>query len=123
MLLHLDFSSDVPIYQQIRNQVVMAIASGQLAPGDKLPTIRALAEEAGINMMTASKAYQQLKSEGYITTGRRDGATVRMPAAGAAPEALEGLRLRLCELRLAGMEKADILELCGKLIDEEASGK
>ncbi len=123
MLLRLDFSGDVPIYQQIRNQVVVAIASGQLTPGDKLPTIRALAEEAGINMMTASKAYQQLKSEGYITTGRRDGATVRMPAALAAPETVEGLRLRLCELRLAGMEKADILELCGELIDKEASGK
>ena len=122
MLLKLDFSSDVPIYQQIRDQVVVAVASGQLAPGDKLPTIRTLAEEAGINMMTASKAYQLLKAEGYITTGRRDGATVRMPAAGAAPKTVEGLRLRLCELRLAGMERADILELCGKLIDEEASG-
>ncbi len=121
MLLLLDFSGDVPIYQQIRNQIVVAIASGQLAPGDKLPTIRALAEEAGINMMTASRAYQQLKSEGYITTGRRDGATVRMPTVGAAPETVEGLRLRLCELRLAGMEKADILKLCGKLMDEEAS--
>lgn len=123
MLLKLDFSSDVPIYQQIRDQVVVAIASGQLVPGDKLPTIRTLAEETGINMMTASKAYQLLKTEGYITTGRRDGATVRMPAAGAAPKTVEELRLRLCELRLAGMERADILELCGKLIDEEASKK
>ena len=123
MLLKLDFSSDVPIYQQIRDQVVLAIASGQLAPGDKLPTIRTLAEETGINMMTASKAYQLLKTEGYITTGRRDGATVRLPAAGAAPKTVEELRLRLCELRLAGMERTDILELCGKLIDEEASEK
>ena len=123
MLLKLDFSSDVPIYQQIRDQVVVAVASGQLAPGDKLPTIRTLAEEAGINMMTASKAYQLLKIEGYITTGRRDGATVRIPAAGAAPKTVEGLRLRLCELRLAGMEKANILELCRKLLDEEVSGK
>ena len=123
MLLRLDFSSDVPIYQQIRNQVVTAIASGQLSPGEKLPTIRALAEEAGINMMTASKAYQLLKSEGYITTGRRDGATVRLPEAGAGPETVEGLRLRICELRLAGMGKEEILELCGKIFDEEVSGK
>ena len=123
MLLKLDFSSDVPIYQQIRDQVVVAIASGQLVPGDKLPTIRTLAEEAGINMMTASKAYQLLKTEGYITTGRRDGATVRLPVTGAAPKTVEDLRLRLCELRLAGMERTDILELCGKLIDEEASEK
>ena len=123
MLLRLDFSSDVPIYQQIRNQVVVAIASGELMPGEKLPTVRALAEEAGINMMTASKAYQLLKAEGYITTGRRDGATVRGPRPGAAPETVDSLRLRLCELRLAGMEREEILELCGKLLDEEVSGK
>lgn len=123
MLLRLDFSGDMPIYQQIRNQVVTAIASGQLKPGEKLPTIRALAEECGINMMTASKAYQLLKSEGYITTGRRDGATVRLPNAGAGPETLEGLRLRICELRLAGMGKDEILALCGKIFDEEVSEK
>ena len=123
MLLRLDFNSDIPIYQQIRNQVVTAIASGELKPGEKLPTIRALAEEAGINMMTASKAYQLLKAEGYITTGRRDGATVRIPERGANPETMEDLRLRICELRLAGMGKDEILALCGKLFDEEVSGK
>ena len=48
---------------------------------------------------------------------------MRIPTAGAAPKTVEDLRLRLCELRLAGMERADILELCEKLIDEEASGK
>lgn len=123
MLLRLDFSGDVPIYQQIRNQVVVAVASGELAPGERLPTIRALAEETGINMMTVSKAYQLLKAEGYITTGRRDGAMVRLPEGGTSPETVEGLRLRLCELRLAGMEREEILELCGKLIDEEVQGK
>ena len=123
MLLRLDFTGGVPIYQQIRNQIVVAIASGELKPGEKLPTVRALAEETGINMMTASKAYQLLKAEGYITTGRRDGAMVRVPSAGADPETVEGLRLRLCELRLAGMEREEILELCGKLLDEEVSGK
>jgi len=119
MLLRLDFSSGVPIYQQIRNQVVLSIASGELSPGEKLPAVRALAEEAGINMMTASKAYQLLKAEGYITTGRRDGAMVRLPEGGAPQATIEGLRLRLCELRLAGLNRAEILELCGKIYDEE----
>ena len=123
MLLRLDFNSDVPIYQQIRNQVVLAIAAGELKPGEKLPTIRALAEETGINMMTASKAYQLLKAEGYITTGRRDGATVRIPERGANPETVEGLRLRICELRLAGMGKDEILALCGKVFDEGVPGE
>lgn len=123
MLLRLDFHSDVPIYQQIRNQVVAAIASGELKPGERLPTVRALAEEAGINMMTASKAYQLLKAEGYAATGRREGAVVRLPEGGANPETLEGLRLRICELRLAGMGKEEILALCGKIFDGEACGK
>ena len=47
MLLKLDMSSRVPIYMQIRNQIVLGIASGELAPGEKLPTIRALAEQSG----------------------------------------------------------------------------
>ena len=123
MLLRLDFSSEIPIYQQIRNQVVVAIAAGKLEPGEKLPTIRALAEETGINMMTVSKAYQLLKAEGYITTGRRDGAMVRLPEGGTPPETVEGLRLRLCELRLAGLGREEILALCGKLMDEEAGEK
>lgn len=123
MLLRLEFSGDTPVYQQIRNQVVAAIASGQLKPGEKLPTIRALAEECGINMMTASKAYQLLKSEGYITTGRRDGAVVRLPAGEPDPRTLEGLRLRLCELRLAGLGRDEVLDLCGRLYDGEVGEK
>lgn len=121
MLLRLELSGDTPVYQQIRNQVVAAIASGELRPGERLPTIRALAEECGINMMTVSKAYQLLKAEGYITTGRRDGAVVRLPAGAPDPRILEGLRLRLCELRLAGLGRAEILDLCGRLYDEEVS--
>ena len=70
-------------------------------------------------MMTVSKAYQLLKAEGYITTRRRDGASVRLPEGGVSPGTLEGLRLRMCELRLAGLDRAGILELCGKLYDEE----
>ena len=121
MLLHLDFNSDVPIYQQIRDQIVVGIASGALPAGQRLPTIRALADEAGINMMTVSKAYQLLKQEGYIQTDRRSGATVAPRAGGAQPGAdtLRGLKLRLSELRLAGLDREQVLELCAKLYDEE----
>ena len=74
MLFRLDFQSAVPIYRQIRDQVVLAVAQGELTPGERLPTTRALAEDAGVNVMTVSKAYQLLKQEGYITTDRRSGA-------------------------------------------------
>lgn len=76
MLLTFDFSSDTPLYIQLRNQIIIGIADGRLISGEKLPTVRALAEESGINTMTVSKAYQLLKQEGYITTDRRSGAAV-----------------------------------------------
>lgn len=79
MILTLDFASDVPIYQQIRNAIVTAIAKGEYAEGERLPTVRALAMEAGINTMTVNKAYQLLKQEGYIITDRRNGAMVHLP--------------------------------------------
>ena len=121
MLLKFDFGSTVPIYMQLRNQVVIAIAEGKIAPGEQLPTIRALAEESGINMMTVSKAYQLLKQEGYIRTDRRSGAVV-MPRAdgGSLPaETLDTLRLCVSELRLAGLGREELLELCRKMYEEE----
>ena len=120
MLLHLDFSSDIPIYIQIRNQIVLGIAEGKLAAGEKLPTVRSLSEECGINMMTVSKAYQLLKQEGYIRTDRRAGAVVSHSEkqAGPRPETIEGLKLRLSELRLAGMSKEEALNLCRTLYEE-----
>lgn len=122
MLLHLDFQSDTPIYQQIRNQIVLGIADGQILPGEKLPTIRALAEECGINMMTVSKAYQLLKQEGYLHTDRRFGATI-CPLDNSrqvSPDTLAGLKLCFSELHLAGLNKADILKLCETLCEEES---
>ena len=78
MIIRIDELSDVPIYQQIRNQIVMGISDGSLAGGEQLPTVRSLAMEIGINTMTVSKAYQILKTEGYILTDRKNGARVRM---------------------------------------------
>ena len=120
MLLKLDFGADRPIYMQIRDQIVLGIARGELAPGEKLPTVRALAEECGVNMMTVSKAYQLLKQEGHIAADRRSGTVVarREGASGPSRETLEGLRLRLGELRLAGMDEEQVLDLCRKLYEE-----
>ena len=121
MLLKFDFGSSVPIYMQLRNQVVIAIAEGKIVPGEQLPTIRALAEESGINMMTVSKAYQLLKQEGYIVTDRRSGAVV-MPRAGGGSlpaETLDKLRLCVSELRVAGISREDFLELCRKMYEED----
>ena len=66
MVISINEASEVPIYQQIRNQIVLGISDGRLKPGEQLPTVRALAGEIGINSMTVNKAYALLKQEGYI---------------------------------------------------------
>lgn len=120
MILRFDFSSPLPLYRQLRDQIVIGIAEGTLLPGEHLPTIRALAEESGINMMTVSKAYQLLKQEGYITTDRRSGAVVarRAETRVLSEDTVAALRLHLSELRLAGFSRADAVALCEKLYEE-----
>ena len=117
MVIKINEYSDVPIYMQIRNQIVMGISSGELAPGEQLPTVRALAMEIGINTMTVSKTYQLLKSEGYIMTDRKNGARVRdnLNKSGTINEENKNeLRRIVSEARLSGVPKEDII----KLIDE-----
>lgn len=120
MLLHLEFDSDIPIYQQIRDQIVMGIADGRLQPGQQLPTIRALAAETGVNMMTVSKAYQLLKQEGYLQADRRSGTVVSGRRPPGAPEeaTLRTLRVSLSELRLAGLSKDEVVQLVERLYAE-----
>ena len=120
MILQFDFSSNIPIYLQIRNQIVIGISSGRLQPGEKLPTVRALAEESGINVMTVSKAYNLLKQEGYIITDRRKGAVVAMQAGTPTvkDETMHKLRLCLSERRLAGMTKKELCDLVEQLYEE-----
>ena len=113
MLVHFDFTSGVPLYRQLRDQIVLGLAEGRLAPGEKLPPVRVLAEESGVNTMT----YQQLKAEGYLRTDRRGGSVLIRPDGqpGATAEQRERLRLCLSELRLAGLHKDEILALCAEL--------
>lgn len=119
MILNFDFHSDVPIFMQIRNQIVIGIAEGKLKPGEQLPTIRALADESGINMMTVSKAYQILKQEGYIITDRRSGARVALKDDKAVNEkTMQQLRLAISELRLSGMKEEEILSLVSGIYQE-----
>ena len=117
MIMKLDFASSVPIYQQIRDQIVQAVADGVFQDGDRLPTIRALAGEAGINTMTVNKAYQLLKQEGYIITDRRNGAIVRHSGGrkkAVAQKVEKELDLLAAETKIAGISREEFLELCGR---------
>lgn len=71
MLIVLDLYNGVPVYRQIVEQVRFQAAAGMLAPGEELPSTRALSQELGVNPMTVSKAYSLLETEGVVT--RRPG--------------------------------------------------
>ena len=76
MIIKINTKSETPIYLQLRNEIVKGIGKGEFEIGESLPTVRQMAMELGVNTMTVSKAYQLLKSEGFIETDRRKGAVV-----------------------------------------------
>lgn len=71
--LQLDPRSGVPVYRQIMDQVLGAIASGRLAGGDQLPTVRQLAVDLSINPNTVIRAYRELEIRGFLDTQQGSG--------------------------------------------------
>ena len=123
MIIRINELSDIPIYMQIRNQIVMGISSGELEGGEQLPTVRALAMEMGINTMTVSKAYQLLKTEGYIMTDRKNGARIRtsIQKQGNLSDGNKAeLKRIVSEARLSGVSKADLLSLIEEFYGSES---
>jgi len=77
--------SGIPIYRQILDQVRRMVASGQLAPGAELPSVRDLALEHAVNPMTISKAYSLLEAEGVLERNRGRPMTVASQARNSSP--------------------------------------
>lgn len=118
MTIELDMNSSTPIYVQLRNQIVMGIGRGELKLGESLPTVRQLAQDIGVNTMTVNKAYQILKTEGYIKIDRRHGAIVsdNIDMDIVFREKLENeLELLLAEAAINGMDKRDFLSMCNEI--------
>lgn len=118
MIIELDMNSSTPIYVQLRNQIVMGIGRGELKLGESLPTVRQLAQDIGVNTMTMNKAYQILKTEGYIKIDRRHGAIVsdNIDMDIVFREKLENeLELLLAEAAINGMDKRDFLSMCNEI--------
>ncbi len=65
-MIHLDYRDSRPIYEQVRDGLRKLMVTGVLRPGDKLPSVRALAVDLAINPNTIQRAYTQLEAEGYI---------------------------------------------------------
>lgn len=116
MFIEIDFSSDEAIYIQLRNQIFMAIATSQIREGESLPSVRALAEDIGVNMHTVNKAYTTLRQDGFLKVDRRRGAVVAVDV--NKMESMEKMRSYLRPLIARGICKGLKEDDFKKLIDE-----
>lgn len=76
MIIKLDMNSEIALYEQLYNNIIWGIATGKLKPGERMPTVRKLGIDLGINLHTVNKAYAILKQKGYLSSHRNKGAVV-----------------------------------------------
>jgi GntR family transcriptional regulator len=94
MNLEIDFRSGIPIYLQVVERIKERLASGQLKPGDQLPTVRALATDLRVNFNTIARAYRIMDESGIISTQQGRGTYIlEMPN----PEVIGSMRVKALE--------------------------
>lgn len=123
MQIKLDFESDEPIYTQLTQQIITSIAKKELLPGERLPSVRALAADIGINLHTVNKAYQQLKQGGFILIHRQRGVVVNPDGTPHADqtykeELLKKLHPFIAESICRGMNEDEFQQLCSHIFSE-----
>lgn len=116
MFIEIDFNSDEAIYIQLRNQIFHAIATSELKDGESLPSVRALADDIGVNMHTVNKAYTTLRQDGFLKVDRRRGAVVSVDRDKLA--SMEKMRSYLKPLIARGICKGLTREEIRTLVDE-----
>ncbi|TDQ54810.1 GntR family transcriptional regulator [Actinorugispora endophytica] len=118
MILSIDLDSEVPIYQQLRDRVVEAIASGELREGSTLPATRQLGADLGINFHTVNKAYDLLRREGLLRLNRKTGAVIQRdprsgpPGTAFLPDWEARLGTLLAEAVAHGVTAEEVVGLC-----------
>ena len=120
MVIEIDFNSEEAIYIQLRNQIVIGIATSRYQEGDALPSVRQLADTIGINMHTVNKAYTVLKQEGFVKVDRRRGAVIAVDAdkIRAMNEMASALRVLLAGARCRDISKEEIHAMIDEIYTE-----
>ena len=112
MILKIDFNSDEAIYIQLRNQIIMGIATDMIREGDTLPSVRQMAD----NMHTVNKAYSVLRQEGFVKLDRRRGAVVSLDV--DKIQAIDEMRQNLDVVLACGICRDVSREEAHQLVDE-----
>ncbi|RGU90913.1 GntR family transcriptional regulator [Clostridium sp. AF15-17LB] len=120
MLIEIDFNSNEALYIQLRNQIIMGIATATIHEGDPLPSVRQLADTIGINMHTVNKAYSILKQEGFIQLDRRRGAVIAIDVdkVQALEEMKRQLRIVLAKGSCKNITREEVHELVDEIFEE-----
>ncbi len=126
MFFHIDHHSGEPIYRQIVETVKFRIASGELAEGTRLPSIRELAGQLQVNMRTVGKAYQGLEQAGLVVMQHGRGVFVTSPQAMLPARQrrnllLEHARRLLAEAARLGATPAEVIEIMESATQEMGS--
>ncbi|PAV30950.1 GntR family transcriptional regulator [Virgibacillus profundi] len=117
-------NSKEPLFQQIKEQIILHIFSGELKEGDALPSMRVLAKDLKVSVITTKRAYEDLEKEGYLISAVGKGTFV----AGQQPHVLKEWQVRELENELEkivlegkrlGLTKADLFELISIYFEEE----
>lgn len=120
MIIEIDFNSDEALYMQLRNQIIIGIATSELCEGDTLPSVRQLAEDIGINMHTVNKAYTVLKQEGFVKVDRRRGAVIAIDIdkLQAMDEMMRDLKVILAKGRLKDISREEVHGMIDEIYNE-----
>lgn len=126
-IIIIDVRSPKPIYEQIKDNIKQLIITGALKEGEKLPSVRELAQTTSINPNTIQKAYKDLESEGFIYSVLGRGNFVAAPPVKKDQERIDSLiasiRLLIRELHYLGLTRQEILDLIDKTISADEEGK
>ena len=120
MLIEIDFHSDEAIYMQLRNQIILGIATAVIQEGDTLPSVRQLADDIGINMHTVNKAYSVLREEGLVTIDRRRGAVIAVDVdkLQAVTELRQRMRVLLAKGICKNVSREEVHEMVDQIYEE-----
>ena len=121
IIFHVDETSDLPIWAQLRNRIAYLIRTGYFSAGEQLPSVRSLAADASINYNTVTKAYRDLELSGLIVSVRGRGMFVQKNAeADGAEEAAVDALLESCigQYRSLGMTYAEIRSRIVAIVDD-----
>src|SRR5262249_11769467 len=129
--IKIDLASTVPVYQQIADQIRAMLVAGEFSPGERLPTVRQVAVDLGVNHNTVAEAYRNLAEEGWLSLERGRGALVvsrstPAPSPRARNAFAQRLRNLIAQVRAAGVSpqaiRSEFEEAATALLGREANG-